>query len=68
MVDFLKAEAEDTQANNYVYEGNIRRGGGRGGAMAAIKNDGLRVSRRPLSPWETYAQVLLLSNEAAYVN
>ena len=66
--DFLKAETEDSQANNYVYEGSIRRGGGRGGAMAAIKNDGLRVSRRPLSPWETYAQVLLLSNESAYVN
>jgi hypothetical protein len=66
--EFLKAEAADAEANSYVYEGSIRRGGGRGGAMAAIKNDGLRVSRRPLSPWETYAQVLLLSNESAYVN
>jgi hypothetical protein len=65
---FLKAEAEDTEANNYVYEGNKRRGGGGMNGRSAIKNDGLRVSRRPLSAIETFAQVLLLSNEAAYVN
>ena len=44
----------------YVLEGRLRR--------SAIKNDGLRVSRRPLTALETFAQVLLLSNEAAYVN
>ena len=25
-------------------------------------------NRRPQTPWETYAQALLLSNEASYVN
>jgi hypothetical protein len=38
------------------------------GGRSAIKNDGLRVSRRPLNPLETFTQVLLLSNEAAYIN
>jgi hypothetical protein len=64
---FLKTEAGDLEANNWKYEGNIRVNRNRG-ATSAIKNDGLRVSRRPLNAWETFAQVLLLSNEAAYVN
>ena len=66
---FVKGESEDEVANNFQYQGKIRpsRSGG-GGGMAAIKNDGLRVSRRGLNPWETFAQVLLLANEAAYVN
>ena len=34
----------------------------------AIQNEGQLVERNPLTPWETYAQALLLSNEAAYVN
>ena len=34
----------------------------------AIRNEGRYVERKPLTPWETYAQALLLSNEAAYVN
>lgn len=34
----------------------------------SIQNEGDVVDRRPLSDWETYAQALLLSNEAAYVN
>jgi hypothetical protein len=34
----------------------------------AIRNEGEIVDRRPLNAWETYAQALLLSNEAAYVN
>ena len=38
------------------------------GARSSIKNEGLRVSRRPLTALETFAQVLLLSNEAAYLN
>ena len=33
-----------------------------------IRNTGSIVERKPLTPWETYAQALLLSNEAAYVN
>ena len=65
---FLKGEAEDVEANTYVYEGSKRRGGGGMGGRSAIKNDGLRVSRRPLNALETFTQVLLLSNEAAYVN
>jgi len=66
---FIKTEAEDSEANTYVYAGAKRKGGGGGmGGRGAIKNDGLRVSRRPLNAWETFAQVLLLSNEAAYLN
>ena len=38
------------------------------GGMAPIKNTGSLVERTPLTPWQTYAQALLLSNEAAYVN
>lgn len=37
-------------------------------ATRPIQNRGERVARNPLTPWETYAQALLLSNEAAYVN
>jgi hypothetical protein len=43
-------------------------GKGRYSGMAPIKNEGEYVERTPLTPWETYAQALLLSNEAAYVN
>ena len=41
---------------------------GRYSGMASIKNQGAFVERTQLTPWETYAQALLLSNEAAYVN
>jgi len=34
----------------------------------AIKNEGDWVERKPLTAWETFAQTLLLSNEAVYVN
>jgi undecaprenyl pyrophosphate synthase len=34
----------------------------------AIRNEGDIVERKLLTPWETYTQALLLSNEAAYVN
>ncbi len=34
----------------------------------AIQNEGEYVMRKPLTPWETFAHALLLSNEAAYVN
>jgi hypothetical protein len=37
-------------------------------ATRAIQNQGERVERKPLTPWETYVQALLLSNEAAYMN
>jgi hypothetical protein len=41
---------------------------GRRAGMAPIQNEGDRVERKPLTPWETYVQALLFSNEAAYVN
>ena len=34
----------------------------------AIRNEGEWVERKPLTAWESYAQALLLSNEAVYVN
>ena len=37
-------------------------------ATKAIQNTGEVIERKPLTPWETYVQTLLLSNEAAYVN
>ena len=40
----------------------------RNDGMKAIQNDGTYVMRKPLTPWETFAHALLLSNEAAYVN
>ncbi len=36
--------------------------------FGAIQNEGARVERKPLTAWETYAQALLFSNEAAYLN
>ena len=41
---------------------------GRNDGNRAIRNEGDYVERKPLTPWETYIQALLLSNEAAYVN
>jgi hypothetical protein len=43
----------------------MRRGDGR---TSAIQNEGSKVARKVLSPWETYVHALLFSNEAAYVN
>jgi hypothetical protein len=40
----------------------------KGGARASIKNEGELVERKPLTPWEQYAQALLFTNEIAYVN
>ena len=51
----VKAKAQQGGKNRY-------------GGMAPIKNQGSFIARTPLTPWETYAQALLLSNEAAYVN
>ena len=36
--------------------------------FGSIQNAGAKVGRRVLTPWETYTQALLFSNEAAYVN
>jgi Protein of unknown function (DUF1553)/Protein of unknown function (DUF1549)/Planctomycete cytochrome C len=47
-----------------------RKGGAKGYGEAAkpIQNQGEIVERKPLTPWETYAQALLFSNEASYIN
>jgi hypothetical protein len=49
---------------------NGKKGGGgkRYEGTQAIQNTGDYVDRKPLTPWETYAQALLFSNEASYVN
>ena len=54
-MDRAKAKAQQGGKNRY-------------GGMAPIKNPGEFIERTPLTPWETYAQALLLSNEAAYLN
>ncbi|MDQ3624354.1 MAG: PSD1 and planctomycete cytochrome C domain-containing protein [Verrucomicrobiota bacterium] len=41
---------------------------GRNDGVKAIQNRGEYVERKPLTPWETFAQALLFSNEAAYVH
>ncbi len=47
--------------------GEMKKNGYKDGTKA-IQNEGELVERKPLTPWETYAQALLFSNEAAYVN
>jgi hypothetical protein len=42
--------------------------GNRNNARRAIQNEGEMVDRKPLTPWEEYAQALLFTNEIAYVN
>ncbi|MDQ3623414.1 MAG: DUF1553 domain-containing protein, partial [Verrucomicrobiota bacterium] len=59
---------EQTQPNLTFAERLRRAGGGRALMTRAIQNEGEVVARKPLTPWETYTQALLLSNEAAYVN
>jgi mono/diheme cytochrome c family protein len=45
-----------------------KKAGSKDAKFGAIQNQGERVERAPLNVWETYAQALLFSNEAAYVN
>lgn len=52
-----KAESEDDSLMTMRNDG-----------YKAIQNEGSYVVRKPLTPWETYTQALLFSNEAAYVN
>jgi len=40
----------------------------RADGRSAIQNEGEYVARKPLTPWEAYAQALLFTNEVAYVN
>jgi hypothetical protein len=51
------------QRNKNKNAGNRRYDG-----MSPIRNEGDLVERKPLTPLETYAQALLLSNEASYIN
>ena len=51
--------------------GKSKNGGGKGrmdSKFSAIQNEGQTVTRKVLTPWETYVHALLFSNEAAYVN
>jgi hypothetical protein len=59
------------QANRKLEEmkaGRTNRRNMRNERREAIKNEGEWVERKALTAWETYAQALLLSNEAVYVN
>ena len=48
---------------------STRRGGNNPeGGRAAVRNQGEKVERRPLTAWEQYAQALLFTNELVYVN
>jgi hypothetical protein len=45
-----------------------KKGGGYRESFRPIQNTGEAVTLRPLTPWESYIQALLFSNEASYVN
>ncbi|MEP6669804.1 MAG: PSD1 and planctomycete cytochrome C domain-containing protein [Chthoniobacter sp.] len=61
--------AQDKGKTNTRLAGKKQNGGNkRYDGMKAIQNEGDMVERKPLTPWETYAQALLFSNEASYVN
>jgi mono/diheme cytochrome c family protein len=67
----LQAEVASQIAAKTASSGKGKAGNGmrRGDSkFSAIQNEGSMVTRKVLSPWETYVQVLLFSNEAAYVN
>jgi hypothetical protein len=55
---------KEREKRRAMMQAQQRRGNGR----SAIRNEGDRVDRRPLTPWEQYAQALLFSNELVYVN
>jgi hypothetical protein len=61
------AEEKGKNARTASRRGN-NKGNGRYDSMNAIQNKGDMIERKPLTPWETYAQALLLSNEASYIN
>ena len=67
-LDFVQVESQDWEANNFAPKTVSKGARNRMDAKAAIKNEGFRVHRGPLNQWEAYAQALLFSNEAAYVN
>jgi cytochrome c553 len=52
-----KAEERLKRADSQSYDG-----------MAAVRNQGSLIERKPLTAWETCIHALLLSNEVVYVN
>ena len=74
--EFLRTEAQNqssiaAEIGAKLAAGKSKNGPGKGrgdSKYSAIQNEGLTVSRKALTPWETYIQALLFSNEAAYVN
>ena len=74
---FLGIEAKmQGQAAAAISARTVSAGKGKGGdgmkrgdsRTSAIQNEGSKVDRKVLTPWETYVHALLFSNEAAYVN
>jgi hypothetical protein len=70
-----KAEAREAKAERARLVKKVRQeqamaaqNAKRRGARGAIRNEGEIVARKPLTPWEQYAQALLFTNEIAYVN
>ncbi len=56
------------KANKKVAEREKRASMPNNDARSAIRNQGEFIERKPLTPWETMAHALLLSNETAYIN
>jgi mono/diheme cytochrome c family protein len=62
------AEQKNLTARIEAKRAKVKKGNGRYDSTEPIKNEGELVERKPLTPLETYAQALLFSNEASYVN
>lgn len=56
------------KASKKVAERSKRAGMASNDGRSAIRNEGEFIERKPLTPWETMAHALLLSNETAYIN
>ena len=63
-----EAEKTQKQMTKKAKEKLAKKKGEGNEGMREIYNKGEVVERKPLNPWETYVQALLLSNEASYVN
>jgi hypothetical protein len=66
----VAAEAKDMveKAEKKAEDRAKRMGQMNDNGMTAIQNKGTMVERSALTGWEAYAQALLMSNEASYVN
>jgi hypothetical protein len=65
-VDFVVESLESAVADTFLWEPLLRGDAGEWAAGAGF--GGPAPERKPLSPWEKYAQVLLFSNEFAFVD